>query len=89
MPVETGLDRIAAGDADALTPLNGRKIGLVVHLASVDRSLRHARDVLGAAGCDVRALFGPEHGLGGEAQDMAPVAGEGRAIERVRRGWRT
>ena len=37
--------------------------------ASIAR-LRHAHAVLLAAGCDVRALFGPEHGYGGEAQDM-------------------
>jgi uncharacterized protein YbbC (DUF1343 family) len=33
--------------------------------------------VLEAAGARVVTLFGPEHGYGGEAQDMAAVAGDG------------
>jgi uncharacterized protein YbbC (DUF1343 family) len=76
MPVETGLDRLAGGDADALRLLRGKKLGLLAHPASVDRHLRHAHAVLLQAGCDVRALFGPEHGYGGEAQDMIAVSSE-------------
>lgn len=78
MPVETGLGRIAAGDAEALAPLAGKRLGLLAHPASVDRRLRHAREVLAEAGSDVRVIFGPEHGYGGEAQDMEPVPDEGR-----------
>jgi uncharacterized protein YbbC (DUF1343 family) len=70
--VASGLDRVARGDEDALALLRGR-VGLVAHPASVDRRLVHARDVLRARGIDVRALFGPEHGYGGEAQDMIGV----------------
>ena len=76
MRVETGLDRVAAGDPDALRVLRGKKLGLLAHPASVDRRLRHAHAVLLEAGCDVRALFGPEHGYGGEAQDMIAVRSE-------------
>jgi uncharacterized protein YbbC (DUF1343 family) len=76
MAVETGLDRIAEGDLAALSLLRGRKLGLLAHPASVDRRLRHAHRVLLAAGCEVRALFGPEHGYGGEAQDMIAVGSE-------------
>jgi uncharacterized protein YbbC (DUF1343 family) len=74
--VATGLDRVAAGDEAVLKLLRGRKLGLLAHPASVDRRLRHAHAVLRAAGCDVRALFGPEHGYGGEAQDMIAVGSE-------------
>jgi uncharacterized protein YbbC (DUF1343 family) len=74
--VQTGLDRVAAGDGEALALLRGKKLGLLAHPASVDRSLRHAHAVLSAAGCDVRVLFGPEHGYGGEAQDMIAVGSE-------------
>ena len=74
--VRTGLDRVAAGDAEALGALRGRKLGLLAHPASVDARLRHAHRVLLEAGCEVRALFGPEHGYGGEAQDMIAVEGE-------------
>jgi uncharacterized protein YbbC (DUF1343 family) len=76
MSVQTGLDRVAAEDPAALALLRGRKLGLLAHPASVDRRLRHAHAVLLAAGCDVRALFGPEHGYGGEAQDMIAVGSE-------------
>jgi len=74
--IETGLDRVAVADPEALALLRGRKLGLLAHPASVDRRLRHAHAVLIAAGCDVRALFGPEHGYGGEAQDMIAVGSE-------------
>jgi uncharacterized protein YbbC (DUF1343 family) len=74
--VQTGLDRVAAGDPAVMARLRGRKLGLVAHPAAVDAQLRHAHAVLNAAGCDVRALFGPEHGYGGEAQDMIAVGSE-------------
>ncbi len=73
MSVATGLDRIAHGDPDVLRLLRDRKLGLLAHPASVDAQLRHARDVLVNAGCSIAALFGPEHGYGGEAQDMIGV----------------
>lgn len=70
--VLTGLDRIALGDVDALRAVRGRA-GLVAHPASVDARLRHTRWVLKQAGVDLAILFGPEHGYGGEAQDMIGV----------------
>ncbi|MGD8858649.1 MAG: DUF1343 domain-containing protein [Myxococcales bacterium] len=73
MAVESGLDRVAGGDPSALQLLRGRKLGLLAHPASVDRELRHARAVLQEAECELSALFGPEHGYGGEAQDMIAV----------------
>jgi uncharacterized protein YbbC (DUF1343 family) len=71
--VATGLERIAQSDGEALKLLRGKRLGLVAHPASVDSRLRHARTVLQAQGLDVRVLFGPEHGYGGEAQDMVAV----------------
>ncbi len=75
--VQTGLDRLIAGDELALTPLVGRRIGLIVNPTAVDAELRHAADVL-AARRDLRvtALFGPEHGVRGDAQDMIGVDGD-------------
>lgn len=58
--------------------LRGKKLGLVAHPASVTPTLEHALDALLAAGARVEALFGPEHGFGGEAQDMEPVMGQTR-----------
>jgi uncharacterized protein YbbC (DUF1343 family) len=51
-------------------------VGLLAHPASIDRSARHAADLL-ARNSTLRLtrLFGPEHGLRGEAQDMEPVSG--------------
>ena len=71
--VATGLDRLASGEGRVCAQVRGRRIGLVAHPASVDRRLVHAHEVLTRAGANVVALFGPEHGLGGEAQDMAAV----------------
>ncbi len=66
-PVQTGLDVIMA---DGAQRLRGRRVGLLVHPASVDRDLHHAVPLLhGALGRDLRALFGPQHGLRGETQD--------------------
>jgi uncharacterized protein YbbC (DUF1343 family) len=71
--IATGLEQIAQGDSDVLRLLRGKRLGLVAHPASVDSRLRHARTVLQERGLDVRVLFGPEHGYGGEAQDMIAV----------------
>jgi uncharacterized protein YbbC (DUF1343 family) len=81
--VATGLDRVAAGDPEATALLRGRRLGLVAHPASVDSRLRHARQVFREAGLELGALFGPEHGYGGEAQDMIGV-GAARDVDGVR-----
>ena len=64
----TGLERLAA---ERWRALRGQRVGLVVHPASVDRALRHARDLMAHAGgsVDLRALFGPQHGILGQTQD--------------------
>ncbi len=75
--VQTGLDRIASDDSDAVRLIRGRKVGLLGHAASVDRDLRDARAVLAGAGAELAALFGPEHGFAGAAQDMVGVGTSG------------
>jgi uncharacterized protein YbbC (DUF1343 family) len=56
-------------------PLGGLRVGLVTHPAAVDANLRHAAEVLAEAPTvRLAALFGPEHGLRGEAQDLIAVA---------------
>lgn len=72
MTVATGLDRIASADSEALSLVCGRA-ALLAHPASVDARLVHARWVLRDAGVELVSLFGPEHGYGGEAQDMIGV----------------
>ena len=71
--VRTGLDRVADGDSKAARLIAGRNIGLLAHAASVDRALRPAVSVLREAGAHIAALFGPEHGFAGAAQDMVGV----------------
>lgn len=53
--------------------IRGARIGVVCHPASVDSELRHALDRLAEAGAKLVAIFGPEHGARGEAQDMEGV----------------
>ena len=64
--VLTGLDRLVAED---FARLRGPRLGLLVNQASVDRHYRHALDLMLGAGLDLRALFGPQHGLWGHTQD--------------------
>src|SRR5438874_4628630 len=61
-------------------PLRGLRVGLVTHPAAIDANFRHAADLLTEApGVRLAALFGPEHGLRGEAQDLIGVADGGDA----------
>jgi uncharacterized protein YbbC (DUF1343 family) len=70
--VRTGLDRLATHPTLG-AELRGARVGLLAHPASVDRRLVHARGILDALGVRVAIVFGPEHGYGGEAQDMVGV----------------
>jgi uncharacterized protein YbbC (DUF1343 family) len=72
--VKTGLDVLAA---DGFAPLKGCRVGLVTHPAAVDSELRHAIELLASAkGMKLSAIFGPEHGLLGQAQDLISVSAE-------------
>jgi uncharacterized protein YbbC (DUF1343 family) len=54
--------------------LKGRRVGLLCHPASISRDFRHASDIVGdLGGVRLTALFAPEHGLAGTAQDHARV----------------
>jgi uncharacterized protein YbbC (DUF1343 family) len=70
--VRTGLDRLATHPTLG-AELRGARVGLLAHPASVDRRTVHARHVLDALGVRVVLVLGPEHGYGGEAQDMIGV----------------
>ncbi|HJX67011.1 MAG TPA: DUF1343 domain-containing protein [Polyangia bacterium] len=73
MAVATGLDVLCA---ERLDLCRGRRVGVLCHPASVDALLVHVVDRLMAAGVRPVRLFGPEHGVRGEAQDMVSVEGE-------------
>ena len=68
--VQTGLETLIN---DFPEKIRGARIGVVCHPASVDAELRHALDLLQAVGARIVAIFGPEHGARGEAQDMEDV----------------
>lgn len=70
--VLTGLDRLLA-DPALLKELEGKSLGLLVNPTSVTADLTHAIDALLAKNVRIVRLFGPEHGVRGEAQDMESV----------------
>ncbi len=73
-PVLSGLDVLRRRLPSLL---RGRRVGLLCHQASVTRALDHAADVIGGLrGVRLRALFAPEHGVTGVAQDHAAVRTE-------------
>ncbi|MCC7385841.1 MAG: DUF1343 domain-containing protein [Deltaproteobacteria bacterium] len=78
--VLTGLDRLVG---ESFARLRGRKVGLLAHPASVDRDLRHAVYLMHAAGVSITALFGPEHGVTGDLQDMEPAEEEETARDNL------
>jgi uncharacterized protein YbbC (DUF1343 family) len=68
--VESGLDVLCK---DKLDLLRGRRVGLLCHPASVAADLTHVVDRLIEVGVRPVRLYGPEHGVRGEAQDMIGV----------------
>jgi uncharacterized protein YbbC (DUF1343 family) len=71
MGVKTGLDVWAAQEFRAL---RGQRVGAIVNPTSVDARFQHLADLLTEArDVSLCALFGPEHGVRGEAQYMEAV----------------
>lgn len=63
-----GIDRLLA-DATLRRPLEGKRVALLAHPASVTEALIHSLDALMAVGVNVSAVFGPQHGVRGDLQD--------------------
>jgi len=64
-----GIDRITT-DAHLRLPLQGKRIGLAGHPASVTSHLIHSLDALcNCSDLKISAAFGPQHGMRGEKQD--------------------
>lgn len=71
-----GIDRLLA-EPELRKPLEGKRVALVAHPASVTLDLTHSLDVLIASGINVTAAFGPQHGIKGDKQDnMVETADE-------------
>jgi uncharacterized protein YbbC (DUF1343 family) len=70
--VRTGLEVFLR---DGLAALDGRRVGLITNPTGVDRHFRSTIDRLHASGLiELTALFGPEHGVRGDAQAGVAVA---------------
>ena len=64
-----GIDRLLA-EPELRALLNGRRVALLAHPASVTADLTHALDALAALGdVKITSAFGPQHGLRGDKQD--------------------
>jgi uncharacterized protein YbbC (DUF1343 family) len=71
-----GIDRLLA-EPELKRQLDGRRVALLAHPASVTADLTHSLDALIAAGVKVTSAFGPQHGLKGDKQDnMVETADE-------------
>lgn len=77
--VRPGLDVLAR---TRVKELEGGRVGLLMHPASVTAALRSARDVLREkCGSRLAALFGPQHGIAGEKQDNMVESSHGENAE--------
>lgn len=72
--VATGLDVLGTDSALLRKLLAGRRVGLLCHPASVASDLTHIVNRFLELGVRPTRLFGPEHGVRGDAQDMIDVA---------------
>jgi uncharacterized protein YbbC (DUF1343 family) len=63
-----GIDRLLS-DPQLRAPLAGKRVALLAHPASVTADLTHSLDALIAAGVNITAAFGPQHGMRGDKQD--------------------
>lgn len=71
-----GIDRLLT-DSNLRKPLEGRRVSLVAHPASVTAQLDHSLDALIERGVNITSAFGPQHGLKGDKQDnMVETADE-------------
>jgi uncharacterized protein YbbC (DUF1343 family) len=65
--IKLGLERLLEEGRRAL---RGARVGLICNQASVDHGFRHAADLLHEhSDINLRALFGPQHGIRGDVQD--------------------
>ena len=65
--IRLGIEELVSKRGDLL---RGARVGLICNQASVDHELRHSADICRARSeFKLNALFGPQHGIRGEAQD--------------------
>ena len=66
----TGIDVL---ERENFTPLAGKKIGLITNHTGINRNWRTTIDILyNAKNVNLVALFSPEHGIRGTADELVP-----------------
>ena len=80
--VKTGLEKIAKSMPEAL---RHKKIGVLCHAPSITSDFIHITEIFhSVTGCNLAAIFGPQHGLFGQTQDnMIEWEGELHPIYKV------
>ena len=58
--------------------IRGKRVGLITNPSGVDSSLRSTADRLASAETELVALYGPEHGIRGDAEDGVRLRGSAR-----------
>ncbi|MBM4191611.1 MAG: DUF1343 domain-containing protein [Gammaproteobacteria bacterium] len=67
--IRFGIDRLVE-EPELRAPLEGRRIGLLAHPASMTADFRHSLDALASLkNLKLTVAFGPQHGLRGDKQD--------------------
>jgi uncharacterized protein YbbC (DUF1343 family) len=67
--IQFGIDRLLS-DRKLLGELEGKRVALLAHPASMTADFQHSLDALRAVrGLNITAAFGPQHGLRGDKQD--------------------
>ncbi len=65
--IKLGLEKALT---DNLSSLNNLRVGLICNQASVDHQFRHSADLFFEhPDINLKALFGPQHGIRGDVQD--------------------
>ncbi len=79
-----GIDRLVE-DPALRAPLEGRRVALLAHPASLTADLTHTLDALAACPeIELAAAFGPQHGLRGDKQDnMVETADDRDAVHDI------
>jgi uncharacterized protein YbbC (DUF1343 family) len=68
--VESGLDVL---ESQGFELLRGKRVGLITNQTGIDRRGTHVADLLfDAEGVELTTLFGPEHGIRGQADEKIP-----------------
>ena len=79
IPVRIGLERLLEAQPRSL---RGARVGLICNQASVNHDFHHAADLLFAhPEVNLKALFGPQHGIRGDVQDN--MIETSHAVDRV------